>query len=106
MDEEELAAVAEVLRSGWIGTGPWTEAFEKEFAAYVGAPRVVGLSSCTAALEMAIRLLGIGPGDEVIVPAMTFVSTAHAVMYSSAKPIFADVDESSLTSTSRTWRAS
>jgi perosamine synthetase len=96
MDDEEIQAVTEVIRSGWIGLGPRTAEFEKQFAQYIGVPWAVGLNSCTAALDLAVRLLGIGHGDEVIVPTMTFVSTAHAVAYNLATPIFADVDETTL----------
>ena len=96
MDEEEIEAVAKVIRSGWIGLGPRTAEFEKQFAEFLGVPHAIGLSSCTAALDMAIRLLGIGHGDEVIAPTMTFVSTAHAVVYNLATPIFADVDPRTL----------
>jgi len=96
MGEEEIQAVAEVLRSGWIGLGPKTADFERAFAAFLEAPYAVGLSSATAALDLAVRLLHINHGDEVIVPAMTFVSTAHAVAYNLATPIFADVDPDTL----------
>ena len=96
MDDREIEAVAEVIRSGWIGLGPRTAEFEKRFAEYIGVSRVVGLNSCTAALDLAIKLLGINHGDEVIVPTMTFVSTAHAVAYNLASPVFADVDERTL----------
>jgi len=96
MDHEEISAVAEVLRSGWIGLGPKTAEFEREFARFVGAKYCVGLNSCTAALDMALKLLGVRNSDEVIVPTMTFVSTAHVVAYNLAKPIFVDVDESTL----------
>lgn len=96
MDDEEIQEVAEVIRSGWIGLGPRTAQFEKQFAQYIGVPYVVGLNSCTAALDLAVRLLGTRHGDEVIVPTMTFVSTAHAVAYNLATPIFADVDETTL----------
>ena len=96
MGDEEVQAVSEVIRSGWIGLGPKTAEFEKQLAQYIGVPYVVGLNSATAALDLAIRLLNIHPGDEVIVPTMTFVSTAHAVVYSQAKPIFADVDATTL----------
>jgi len=96
MDDEEIQAVAEVIRSGWIGLGPRTAEFEKQFAQYIDVPWVVGLNSCTAALDLAVRLLGIKHGDEVIVPTITFVSTAHAVAYNLATPIFADVDETTL----------
>jgi len=96
MDEEEVQAVAEVLRSGWIGLGPRTTEFEKQLAQYIGVSYMIGLNSATAALDLAVRLLDIRHGDEVIVPTMTFVSTAHAVAYSLATPIFADVDEATL----------
>jgi len=96
MDDNEIQAVAEVLRSGWIGLGPRTAEFEQRLAQYIGVPYMVGLNSATAALDLAVRLLNIGRGDEVIVPTMTFVSTAHAVVYSQATPVFADVDESTL----------
>jgi len=96
MDEQEIEAVAEVIRSGWIGLGPRTAEFEKAFAAFLGAPFAVGFNSGTAALDLAVRLLDINHGDEVIVPTMTFVSTAHAVAYNLATPIFADVDPDTL----------
>jgi len=78
MGDEEIQAIAEVIRSGWIGLGPKTAEFEREFAAFVEVPHAVALNSCTAALDLALKLLGIKNGDEVIVPTMTFVSTAHA----------------------------
>lgn len=96
MGDDEVQAVSEVIRSGWIGLGPKTAEFEKQLAQFIGVPYAVGLNSATAALDLAVRLLNIGPGDEVIVPTMTFVSTAHAVVYSRATPVFVDVDESTL----------
>ncbi len=96
MGDEEVQAVAEVIRSGWIGLGPKTAEFEKQLAQYIGVSYMVGLNSATAALDLAVRLLDIHAGDEVIVPTMTFVSTAHAVVYSQATPIFADVDANTL----------
>lgn len=92
MDEEEVQAVATVLRSGWIGLGPKTAEFERQLAQYVGVPYMAALNSATAALDLSLHLLGIQPGDEVIVPTMTFVSTAHVVVYNRAVPIFADID--------------
>lgn len=89
--EEEIAEVLDTIRSGWLGTGPKTHRFEQEFAAYVGVPHAVAVSSCTAALHLAMLAAGIGPGDEVIVPAMTFCATANAVLHSGARPVFADI---------------
>lgn len=94
--EEEIAAVAEALRSDWLTTGPQVDAFEREFAAATGAREAVALSSGTAALHAALHVLDLGPGDEVIVPAMTFSATANAVLYVGATPVFADVDARTL----------
>jgi len=96
MGREEIDAVGEVLTKGWIGLGPKTAEFEKAFAAYIGVQHMVGLNSCTSALDLALKLLCINHGDEVIVPTITFVSTAHAVAYNLATPIFADVREDTL----------
>jgi perosamine synthetase len=89
--DEEIAAVEEVLRSGWIGLGPKTAAFEEEFAGRVSSRFAVALNSGTAALHLALLVAGVGPGDEVIVPSLTFVSTVAAVLYVGATPVFADV---------------
>lgn len=94
--KEELQNLAEVLESGWTGLGPKTAEFEKEFSRYVGSPYCVGVNSCTSALDIALKLLHINNGDEVIIPAMTFVSTAHVVSYNLAYPIFADVNYDTL----------
>jgi perosamine synthetase len=96
MDEEEIEAVAQVIRSGWLGLGPKTAEFERQLAQYIGVPYMAALNSATAALDLALRLLNVQPGDEVIVPTMTFVSTAHVVIYNRATPVFADVDETTL----------
>lgn len=95
-DEREEQAVAEVLRSGWIGLGPKTEEFEQRFAAHVGARHGVALNSATAALHIGLQLLGVGEGDEVLVPTMTFVSTAMAAQYLGATPVICDVDAQTL----------
>lgn len=88
--DEEISAVEEVMRSGWLGLGPKTEQFEREFATFAGSRFAVALNSGTAALHLALDALGIGKGDEVIVPSITFVSTVHAVSYVGATPVFAD----------------
>ena len=84
--EEEIAEVVDSLRSGWIGTGPKVQRFETMLAEYVGVPHARCVSSCTAALILAMQVLGIGPGDEVLVPAMTFVASANAVEHAGATP--------------------
>lgn len=94
--DEELEILRDIFKSGWIGLGPRTEQFEKEFAKYINCKYVVGLNSATAALDIALKLLNINHGDEVIVPTITFVSTAHVVMYNLATPIFVDVDQNLL----------
>ena len=94
--EEEIASVVETMRSGWIGLGPKTEEFEKKFAQKVGARFCVGLNSCTAALHLAMASLNLSQGDEVIVTPMTFVSTVHAVVYTGATPVFADIQPDTL----------
>lgn len=81
-----------VLRSGWITTGKETAAFEEEFARYVGAPAAIAVNSCTSALYLALKALDIGPGDEVIVPAITWPATANVVVELGATPVFSDVD--------------
>lgn len=90
--DEEIEAVTEVLRSGWLGLGPKTAEFEKNFSEYIGVDYTVGVNSATSALDLSLKLLNIKNGDEVIVPTMTFVSTAHVVAYNLATPIFADCD--------------
>src|SRR5215471_12527113 len=90
--EEEMAAVTRVLRSRWIGMGPETEHFESELAQFVSAPHVVTVNSCTSALFLSLLVHGIGPGDEVIVPSLTWCSTANAALYLGATPVFCDVD--------------
>jgi dTDP-4-amino-4,6-dideoxygalactose transaminase len=91
LDAEDVEAVVETLRSGWLTMGPRTGEFEEAFAAHLGARHAIALSSCTAALHLAYLGLGIGPGDEVIVPSYTFAATASAVLYCGATPVFADV---------------
>jgi dTDP-4-amino-4,6-dideoxygalactose transaminase len=97
--DEEIAAVTRVLRSGWVGMGSETIAFEKELAEYLGAPHVVTVNSCTSALFLSLLVHGVGPGDEVICPSLTWCSTANAALYLGAKPVFCDIDEATLCST-------
>jgi dTDP-4-amino-4,6-dideoxygalactose transaminase len=91
MGEEEAQAVAEVVRSKWLSVGPRTEEFEAAFAQDFGTQHAVAVSSCTAALHLALNACGIGPGDEVLVPSLTFVATANAVLYQGAAPVFVDI---------------
>lgn len=94
--EEEIAAVAEALRSGWITTGPRTVEFEKQIAAYCGAERAVCLNSATAALELSLRVLGIGPGDEVITSAYTYTASASVICHVGATPVLVDTPPDSV----------
>jgi perosamine synthetase len=89
---DEGAAVAEAIASGWISQGPRVRAFEEAFAARVGAADAVATTSCTTALQLALHVSGVGPGDEVIVPSLSFIATANAVWHCGARPVFADID--------------
>ena len=91
IDDRTIEAVTEALRSGWITTGPRTKEFEKRLAAYCGVKSMIALNSWTNACELALRWFGIGPGDEVIVPAYTYCATANIVMHVGAKPVMVDV---------------
>jgi dTDP-4-amino-4,6-dideoxygalactose transaminase len=92
IEQEDLAAVAGVLRSGRLVNGPVVRAFEEEVAAFVGVAHAVAVSSGTAALQLALQVAAIEPGDEVIVPAFTYPATAHAVLLVGAEPVPADVE--------------
>ncbi|TCO62683.1 DegT/DnrJ/EryC1/StrS family aminotransferase [Actinocrispum wychmicini] len=92
LGEEEAEAAADVVRSGWVAQGPRVASFEAAFADAFGAAHGVAVSSCTTALHLALHLLGIGPGDEVVVPSFSFIATANAARYVGATPVFADVD--------------
>ena len=89
---EEMAAVQKPLETGWVVQGPFVQAFEERFAEFTGAAYAVATSSCTTALHISVAALGLQPGDEVIVPAFTWVSTANVVEFMGAKPIFCDID--------------
>ncbi|MBT3271179.1 DegT/DnrJ/EryC1/StrS family aminotransferase [Candidatus Poribacteria bacterium] len=91
LDEREQELVADVIASGWVTQGPRVEEFEETFAAYVGAPHAVAVTSCTTALHLSLLALGIGPGDEVIIPSMTFIATANAILHAGATPVFVEV---------------
>lgn len=97
LGEEEVEAVVEVLRSGWLTTGPRVAEFERAMAEALGVPETLALSSCTAALHLALAAGGVGPGDEVIVPSLTFAATANVVEHLGARTVFADVLEDVLT---------
>lgn len=90
--DQEIAEVTRVLRSGWVGMGPETIAFEQELADACGAPHVVTVNSCTSALFLALLVNGVEPGDEVIVPSLTWISTANVVLHLGATPVFCDID--------------
>jgi perosamine synthetase len=89
---DEGAAVAETIASGWVSQGPRVRAFEEAFAARVGAADAVATTNCTTALQLALYVSGVRPGDEVIVPSLSFIATANAVWQNGATPVFADVD--------------
>jgi len=91
VDEDDIAAVAAVYRSGWLSMGPRIEELESAFAAYTGAPHALAVANGTAALHLICLAAGLGAGDEVIVPSLTFVATVNAVAYTGAQPVFADI---------------
>src|SRR6202012_3330564 len=92
IDEETIAGVVEVLRSGWITTGPQNQRFEAELSAYFGGRPVRTFNSGTATMEIALRIAGIGPGDEVITTPMSWVATANVILEVGATPRYVDVD--------------
>lgn len=102
---EEIVAVTAVLQSGWVGMGPETIAFENELAAFMGAPHVITVNSCSSALFLSLLVLGVGPGDEVICPSLTWCATANAALYLGAKPVFCEVDPATMSVTPATIAA-
>jgi dTDP-4-amino-4,6-dideoxygalactose transaminase len=96
ISEEEIQAVTAVLKSGWIGTGPKSKEFEKEFAKYIGAAHSISTTSCTSALQIALEAMGIHEGDEVITTAMTFVATINSIIQAGGKPVLVDCDKRTL----------
>lgn len=97
--DAEVDAVTRVLRSGWVGMGSETLAFEEELAASIGVPHVVSVNSCTSALFLSLLVEGIGPGDEVVCPSLTWCATANAALYLGATPVFCDIDPGTLCAT-------
>lgn len=94
--EEEIQSVAEVMRSGWIGTGPKAAEFESVFKKYIGTDHAIALNSCTAALHLSLLALGIKAGHEVITTPLTFCATANAIIHTGAKPVFVDVERETM----------
>jgi dTDP-4-amino-4,6-dideoxygalactose transaminase len=90
IDDAEIQAVLEVLKSGWLTSGPRVKEFEAAFAGYVGAAHALAVNSCTSALHLALAVNGIGEGDEIIIPTMTFASTGETVLYQKARPVLVD----------------
>lgn len=97
IEEEEINEVVDTLKSGWIGTGPKVQKFEENFKKYINVKNAVAVSSCTAGLHLSILALDLRQGDEVIVPALTFVATSNAVIHAGAKPVLVDVDKYKMT---------
>ena len=96
IEQPEIDEVVDCLKSGWLGTGPKVKKFEEDFGAYKGTGFAVALNSCTAALHLAMKVVGIKRGDEVLVPTMTFAATANAVIHAGGIPIFVDCDQNTM----------
>src|SRR5579872_675900 len=105
IDEDDINAVTECLRNGWLTTGPKTKEFEAAFAAASSVKHAIAVNSCTAALKLALVALGVGAGDEVIMPSLTFVAGAECVKQLGAEPVFCDIDEDTLCVTVATIRS-
>lgn len=96
IDASDVAAIVDSLNNGWLTTGPKVKQFEDEFARLCGVKHAIALNSCTAALHLGLIALGVGPGDEVVMPSFTFVAGAQCARHLGATPVFADIDESTL----------
>lgn len=105
LGDAEAEAAAEAVRSRWVAQGPRVEAFESALCAATGATHAVATSSCTTALHLALLLAGVGPGDEVVVPSLSFIATAAVVRHVGATPVFADIDPTTLNITAETFAA-
>jgi dTDP-4-amino-4,6-dideoxygalactose transaminase len=92
IEADDEQAVLDVLRSGWLTTGPRTKAFERALADYVGAAHAVAMNSCTAALHIALQVAGVGPGDDVVTSPITFASTVNVIVHCGARPVFVDIE--------------
>src|SRR5690349_16906702 len=92
LDKEEADAARDVVLSGWVSQGPQVVAFEREFSALVGAPHASAVCNCTTALHLALAVLDIAPGDEVITASHSFIATANCIRYCGATPVFVDID--------------
>src|SRR3954465_8870571 len=92
LTEEEARAAYDTILTGWITQGPKVREFEEKFAQYVGSTYAVAVSNCTTALHLSMIVSGIGPGDEVICPSMSYIATANAIKYVGAKPVFAEIN--------------
>jgi dTDP-4-amino-4,6-dideoxygalactose transaminase len=90
--EDDITAVVQALRSGWLTLGPQTERLEEEIKRYIGASYVVAVNSCSAAMFLALKAMGVGAGDEVVTSALTFASTVHAIIHAGATPVLADIE--------------
>src|SRR5215207_6454581 len=89
--EDDIAAVADVYRSGWLSMGPRTEELEARLAEFTGARHALAVANCTVGLHLMCAAAGLGPGDEVIVPSLTFVASVNAIRYTGATPVFAEI---------------
>src|SRR5918911_3309703 len=96
LEQREAEAAGRAVLSGWVTQGPEVQAFERSFAAAVGAPHACAVSNCTVALHLALRAAGVGPGDEVITVSHSFIASANAIRYCGATPVFVDIDPATL----------
>src|SRR5260370_39594949 len=97
VDDQDIAAVVEVLRSGRLSLGPKIEAFEAAISQYIGVRHAVAVSSGTAALHLIVKALGLGPGDEVLVPSFTFAASVNFLLYENVIPVFCDIEDRTYT---------